>query len=121
MRLGQVMLYVNNQELCRDFWVNNFDFKVKNDHSFGDLRFIELYSEDGGTEIVLHNKDFIAKMEPELFLGTPSLVFYTDNLTALYKKLKGNNVNVGEILDHFIGSVFNFSDDEGNYFAVSQK
>ena len=70
---------------------------------------------------MINNKEVVAKMSPELDLGTPSLMFYTDQLEELYNDLKSKNVTVGELVTLPFGKVFNFADDEDNYFAVSEK
>lgn len=86
------------------------------------MRWIEIApTEDVETSLILHNKEFIAKMEPELNLGTPSLLFFTDNLDHLHNNLSNRNVTVGEIVTMPSGRVFNFADSEGNYFAVLEK
>lgn len=60
-------------------------------------------------------------MSPELNLGTPSLMFFSENLDQLYADLKNKNVTVGEMVTMPSGKVFNFADSEGNYFAVMEK
>jgi lactoylglutathione lyase len=60
-------------------------------------------------------------MQPELNLGTPSLMFLTENLDDLHKKLSQKNITVGEIVSIPSGRVFNFADSENNYFAVMGK
>jgi lactoylglutathione lyase len=42
-------------------------------------------------------------------------------LTALYKGLSEKEVKVGEVVEMPFGRVFNFADDEDNYFAVREK
>lgn len=122
-KLGQVMLYVNDQEKAVQFWVDKVGFCVIADEDNGEgFRWIEIApSEAAETSIVLHNKELIAKMSPELNLSTPSLMFYSDNLDQLYAKLKEQQVTVGEIVTMPTGRVFNFADDENNYFAVAEK
>ncbi|MBY0123534.1 VOC family protein [Bacillus sp. S/N-304-OC-R1] len=122
-QVGQIMLYVNNQEESVKFWTEKAGFIVLSDQDNGQgMRWIELAPSNGAqTSIVLHNKDLIAKMQPELNLGTPSLMFFTENLDQLYKNLTDNNVTVGEIITMPSGRVFNFADDEKNYFAVMEK
>lgn len=60
-------------------------------------------------------------MEPELNLGTPSLLFFSDNLDQLHSELSNKGVTVGEIIEMPNGRVFNFADCEENYFAVLEK
>ncbi|RDU37140.1 VOC family protein [Neobacillus piezotolerans] len=120
--VGQIMLYVNDQDGAVKFWTEKAGFVVKADETNGPMRWIEIApAEDVQTTIVLHNKELIAKMEPELNLGTPSLMFFTDNLDNLYENLSSKNVTVGEIVKMPSGRVFNFADDESNYFAVMEK
>ncbi|MGD6795978.1 VOC family protein [Metabacillus indicus] len=120
--LGQVMVYVKDQDQAKNFWVGKIGFTViaEEDNKQG-MRWIEVAPEAGGTSIVLHNKDFIAQMEPELNLGTPSLMFFTDNVDRLYDDLKNKGVKVGEIVDLPSGKLFNFADDEDHYFAVQER
>lgn len=48
-------------------------------------------------------------------------MFFTDNLDQLYNNLLSNGVKVGEIVNLPSGKVFNFADNEENYFAVMEK
>jgi len=59
-------------------------------------------------------------MQPELNVGTPSLLFFTENVDELYRDLTAKGVTVGEIVSMPSGRVFNFSDSEDNYFAVME-
>ncbi|EST10403.1 VOC family protein [Sporolactobacillus laevolacticus] len=122
-KLGQVMLYVTNQDDSLKFWTEKAGFHLvsKEDNGQG-LRWFEIApSEEAETSIVLHNKELIAKMQPELNLGAPSLLFFTENLDALYKNFTDKNITVGDIVTMPTGRVFNFADNEGNYFAVLEK
>lgn len=117
------MLYVNNQDEAVKFWTEKVGFSVITEENNGQgLRWIEIApSKDVETSIILHNKDLIAKMSPGLNLGTPSLMFFTENLEKLNNDFLNKNITVGEIVTMPSGRVFNFSDNEGNYFAVMEK
>lgn len=120
--LGQVMLYVHNQDQARSFWTEKLGFLVVAEADNGqDMRWIEVSPKGHGTSIVIHNKDVVARMEPELTLSTPSLMFFTDNINQLYNDLKNKGVKVGDIVDIPSGIIFNFADDEDNYFAVMER
>ena len=121
--VGQIMLYVNNQAEAVDFWTEKVGFSVISEEDNGQgMKWIEIAPTKGAeTSIILHNKELIAKMQPELNLGTPSLMFFTDNLDKLYENLSNNNITVGEIVNMPSGRVFNFADSEENYFAVMEK
>ncbi|SFM06987.1 lactoylglutathione lyase [Gracilibacillus orientalis] len=116
--LGQVMLYVNNQEEAVTFWTERLGFTVIANEDGQGMKWIEVApSKDSETSIVIHDKKLIAEMN----LDTPSLMFFSENLNALYEELKSKGVTVGELVDMPNGSVFNFADDEDNYFAVMEK
>lgn len=122
-KVGQIMLYVINQEETMQFWTEKVGFSVVSDENNGQgMRWIGIApTEDAETSIILHNKKLIAEMQPELNLGIPSLMFYTENLDGLYTRLSEQSVTVGEIVNMPSGKVFNFADNEGNYFAVMEK
>ncbi|MFB6364926.1 VOC family protein [Paenibacillus elgii] len=122
-QVGQIMLYVNNQDEARDFWTEKVGFKVISEENNGQgMRWIEIAPANGAeTSIILHNKEFVAKMSPGLNLGTPSLMFFTENLDQLFGDLSNKNVKVGEMVTMPSGRVFNFADHEDNYFAVMEK
>ncbi len=121
-KVGQIMLYVNNQDKALEFWTEKVGFSVISEENNGQgMRWIEVAPKGADTSIILQNKELIAKMEPELNLGTPSLMFFTENLDQLYSDLSNKNVTVGEIVNMPTGKVFNFADHEENYFAVMEE
>jgi lactoylglutathione lyase len=122
-KVGQIMVYVNNQDEAVNFWTEKVGFTVISDEDNGQgMRWIEIAPTNNvETSIILHNKELIAKMQPELNLGTPSLLFFSENLDQLHNDLLNKNVTVGEIVNIPSGRVFNFADSENNYFAVMEK
>ncbi len=121
-QVGQIMLYVNNQDEALSFWTEKLGFTVVAEEDNGQMRWIEIAPKNGAeTSIILHNKEFVEKMSPGLNLGTPSLMFFTENLDQLHSDLSNKNVTVGEIVTMPSGKVFNFADHEENYFAVTEK
>ena len=91
-KIGQIMLYVNNQDETVKFWTEKVGFSVISEEDNGQgMRWIEIApTKDAETSIVLHNKELIAKMQPELNLQTPSLLLFSDNLDELYKDFRIN-------------------------------
>lgn len=122
-RVGQIMLYVDNQDEAVNFWTEKLGFSVISEENNGQgMRWIEIAPKEGvETSIILHNKEFVAKMSPGLNLDTPSLMFFTENLEQLHNELSNKNITVGEIVNMPTGRVFNFADHENNYFAVMEK
>ena len=122
-KIGQIMLYVNNQDEAVKFWTKIVGFSVISDENNGQgMRWIEIApSKDAETSIILHNKELVAQMSPGLNLGTPSLMFFSENLDQLHSDFSDKNITVGEIVNMPSGRVFNFADREENYFAVMEK
>lgn len=121
-KLGQVMVYVDDQDQAVKFWTEKAGFSVIADEGKDKgMRWIEIApSKDAETTIVLHDKALVAKMSPDLNLDTPSLMFYTTEVEKLYADFKEKGVTTGELVNIATGRVFNFSDSEGNYFAVME-
>ena len=122
-KVGQIMLYVKDQDEVAKFWTETVGFTVISEEDNGQgMRWIEIApTQDADTTIILHNKELVAKMAPELNLGTPSLMFFSDNFDQLHSDLTNKNITVGEIVNMPSGRVFNFADCEENYFAVMEK
>ncbi|WP_061808805.1 VOC family protein [Rossellomorea vietnamensis] len=121
-KVGQIMLYVNNQDESVKFWTEKVGFTVKAEEDNGQgMRWIEVAPKDAETSIILHNKELVAKMSAGVNLGTPSLMFFTDRFDELYTDLSNKEIKVGEIVNMPAGRVFNFADHEENYFAVMER
>ncbi len=122
-RVGQIMLYVNNQDEAVKFWTEKLGFAIiAEENNNQGFRWIEIAPKNGvETSIILHNKEFVSKMSPDLNLATPSLMFFSENLEQLHSDLLNKNITVGEIVNMPSGRVFNFADNEENYFAVMEK
>ena len=65
----------------------------------------------GQVMVYVKDQEAVAKMAPELHLGTPSRMFFAPSVQALKD----------ELVDMPQGRVFNFADPEGNYFAVMER
>ncbi|CAD2075218.1 lactoylglutathione lyase [Phocicoccus schoeneichii] len=120
--LKQVMLYVEKFNDTVEFFTEDLRFVI-----LDEMELVEGFksvtiapSIDNETEIVLFDKKFIKKYSPEVSLETPSLMFNTTDIDKLYTELKAKEITVSELVDMQNFRVFNFSDREGNYFAVSE-
>ncbi len=88
----------------------------------GEIQWIEIAPTKGvETTFVLQNKKKVAEMNPEMNLGTPSILLFGNNVAELYEEYKDKGITVGDLVDLPMGRVFNFSDNEGNYFAICEK
>lgn len=121
-QIGQVMLYVKNQDVAVKFWTEKVGFVVVAEQEEAGMRWIEVAPTKGAqTSFVIHNKEIIAKMQPELNLGTPSIMFYADKIEEMYQDFQEKGIKVGDLVMMPMGRVFNFADPENNYFALVEK
>ncbi|EOH99307.1 glyoxalase [Enterococcus haemoperoxidus ATCC BAA-382] len=115
----KIMLYVTNVEESSKFWQKIGFVEKERDAVDGTLVVEIAPSETAETMIVLYDLEFIQQHSPEVAGNTPSLMFFADNVIDLYKKMKDAGVRVGELVQLPTGLVFNFADNDENYFAVS--
>ena len=65
-KLGQVMLYVSNQDQSRDFWTEKLGFRVVAEEDNGQgFRWIEIAPPGADTTIVLKTRSSSPKWNPE--------------------------------------------------------
>ncbi|GGC76954.1 VOC family protein [Enterococcus wangshanyuanii] len=115
----KIMLYVINVEESSQFWQKIGFVEKERDAVDGTLVVEVSPGENADTSIVLYDLEFIQKHSPEVAGNTPSLMFFSDDIVSLYKKMKDAGVRVGEMVQLPTGLVFNFADNDENYFAVS--
>lgn len=121
-KLKNVMLYVEDTDSALEFWTQKMDFTVKEELSLMEnFKGYEVApDENSETSLVIFPIAFIEKYSPEVSLETPSLMFEVENIEAVYKDLKKRDVYVGELVEIPAMKTFNFSDEQDNYFAVSE-
>lgn len=83
------------------FWTEKLGFRVISEENNGQgMRWSEIAPIKGAeTSIILHNKEFAAKMSPGLNRGTPSLLFFTENPDELHRDFS----NVTELFHEQFG------------------
>lgn len=120
--IGRVMLYVQDPKKAAEFWIEKMGFvKIEERPAPGRTVSIEIAPTlQADTRFVLYNKEMIAKYEPGLTLGIPSILLSCENLEETNEQLKEKGVHVGEIVVMQGVKTFNFADNEGNYFAVRE-
>ena len=76
-------------------------------------------SENSTTHLVIYDREFIEKNDDEATEPSPALIFGSDDVVTLYKKLQEAAVQLGDLAQIGEEYVFNFVDADGNYFMVS--
>lgn len=115
----KIMLYVTDVEASAQFW-KKIGFVEKQREAVDGTLVVEIAPSDKAeTQLVLYELAFIQQHSPEVAGNTPSLMFFAEDILGLYQKMRSAGVQVGEMIQLPTGLVFNFVDNDGNYFAVS--
>ena len=120
MRLGYVVLYVNDPDSCRDFWTTQVGMEIQSSMNFGNVQVVRVGFSGRETSIELVPLEIMKDNPDALDLATPSLCFYVENLESEHQRLQANGVQVAEISGEYGQPSFAFSDNEGRWFAVAQ-
>jgi len=115
----RIMLYVTDVEASSQFWQKIGFVEVQREAVDGTLVIEIAPSPTAEVIIVLYELAFIQQHSPEVASNTPSIMFTSNDVMALYQKMKNADVKVGELIQLPTGLVFNFSDNDGNYYAVN--
>ncbi len=120
MRVGYVVLYVNDVEACAQFWTKQVGMVERERNQFAEHCVVRVGFSDQNFSIELVPLAMMKENPDGLDLATPSICFYSDDLVAEHKKLSDNAVSVTEIGEHFGMTTFAFIDNEGRGFAVAK-
>ncbi|KAF1304709.1 MULTISPECIES: VOC family protein [Enterococcus] len=116
----QIMLYVTDVDASVKFW-EALDFVVVDRQEVDGTAVVEIASsENAQARFVLYDREFIMQHSPEVASNTPSIMFFAKDVLSLYKKMQGLGVTVGEMVQLEERLVFNFADNDENYYAVSE-
>ena len=118
MRLGYVVLYVEDPQACEDFWVRSLGAKVEEKNEAAGFHITKLALPGGGANLELVPKALMKDNPDGLDLATPSLCFYVDDANAEHARLSDLGLNLAPVREHFGRQSFAFSDNEGRWFAV---
>lgn len=120
--ISKVTLYVNSQEEAKAFWTEKAGFKVLLEQPMGpDMTWLEVGPSKGnGTAFVLYDKKMMMAQSPKTDVGHPSIILSTDDIESAHKELLERGVSVGEIMRMPYGSMFQFSDMDGNAFLLRE-
>jgi lactoylglutathione lyase len=120
MKVGYVVLYVNDAEACRRFWVEQVGMVEKGRSAAGYFTIVEVGFPDQPFAFELVPLDLMKDNPDNLELATPSIAFHVDDLEATHAALIGRGVQATDVGKHSGTPSFAFSDPEGRWFAVTQ-
>ena len=118
----QVVLYVSDQAVARQFWTDVIGCTLVTDAEYGDERWLEVLTPDGHTRLVL------AKAQPgfdrpavRADLPHSNVFFYADDLEATHRELAAKGVTFpAPPVKQPWGWWAMFEDPEGTRFALRQ-
>ena len=119
MRVGYVVLYVNDTEACRRFWVEQVGMVEKKRDEMGSFTIAQVGFADQPFAFELVPLEMMKDNPDGLDLATPSIAFHVDDLETARAELIGLGVQATELGDHQGTPSFAFSDPEGRWFAVT--
>jgi len=120
MRVGYVVLYVNDAEVCRGFWVEQVGMVEKRSDEVGGFTIVRVGFADQPFAFELVPLAMMKDNPDGLDLATPSIAFEVADLEATHADLVGRGVQATDVGDHQGTASFAFSDPEGRWFAVTE-
>ncbi len=121
MKVGYVVLYVQDPEASLQFWTRKIGLVVKDSKDAGGFKINQVGFPDQDFSFELVPLKLMEQQKDHgLNLGTPSIAFKTPDLHGLHKQLVDRKVQTTEISNHFGIESFAFSDNAGNWFAALQ-
>ena len=120
MKVGYVVLYVNDAEACSRFWVEQIGMVEKRRSEAGNFTIAQVGFDDQAFAFELVPLELMKDNPDGLDLATPSIAFTVDDLAATHDTLVDRGVQATDVGDHQGTPSFAFSDPEGRWFAVTQ-
>ena len=120
MKVGYVVLYVNDADACRTFWVEQVGMVEKRRKDAGGVAIVQVGFADQPFAFELVPLALMKDNPDGLDLATPSIAFHVDDLDAAHAELVGRGVQASDVGEHHGTRSFAFSDPEGRWFAVTQ-
>jgi len=119
IRVGYVVLYVNDAEACRRFWIDQVGMVEKGRKEMGDFTVVQVGFGDQPFAFELVPLAMMADNPHGLDLATPSIALQAADLERSRAELIERGVAAMEIGEHGGVRSFAFSDPEGRWFAVT--
>jgi len=120
MKVRYVVLYIDDAEACRRFWVDRIGMVEKRRSEAGDLTIVQVGFADQEFAFELVPLELMRDNPDNLDLATPSIAFQVEDLEATHATLVERGVEATEIGEHGGTPSFAFADPEGRWFAVTE-
>ena len=120
MKVGYVVLYVDDAEACRSFWVERIGMVEKRRTETGEFTIVQVGFADQPFAFELVPLALMKDNPDGLDLATPSIAFQVDDLEATHADLVRQGVEATDVGEHEGTRSFAFADREGRWFSVTQ-
>ncbi|MFC4771665.1 VOC family protein [Enterococcus hermanniensis] len=117
----KVILYADSVKKASEFWQGLGFVEISFEELDGSQVAEVAMSQNSTTHLVIYDRAFVEKNDDEVTEPAPALIFGSDDVFSLYKKLQTVDVQLGDLVQIDKEYVFNFVDLDGNYFVVSGK
>lgn len=119
MKVRYVVLYVNDAEACRRFWVEKIGMVEKGRSEAGSFAIVQVGFADQEFAFELVPLELMKDNPDNLDLATPSIAFRVEDLEVSHATLVGRGVQATDLGEHSGTPSFAFADPEGRWFAVT--
>jgi catechol 2,3-dioxygenase-like lactoylglutathione lyase family enzyme len=120
MKVGYVVLYVNDADACSRFWVEQIGMVVKRRTEVGGVTIPQVGFADQPFALELVPLGLMKDNPDGLDLATPSIAFQVDDLETTHATLVERGVQATDVGEHEGTPSFAFSDPEDRWFAVTR-
>lgn len=118
MKVGYVVLYVNDEASCLRFWTEQVGMVEKGRSQSGPFSVVQVGFSDQDLAFELVPLALVKDNPDGLDLATPSIAFRVEDLAASRAALVAKGVKATELGEHDGIASFAFADNEGRWFAV---
>ncbi len=120
MEIAYVVLYVDDAELCRRFWIEQVGMVERSRKDVDGVSIVQVgFDGQSSMSLELVPRVLVADNPYGLDLGTPSMCMRVTDLQAAHAELSARGVSTSPIGEHSGTLSFAFSDPEGRWFAVA--
>jgi catechol 2,3-dioxygenase-like lactoylglutathione lyase family enzyme len=120
VKVGYVVLYVNDADACRRFWIEQIGMVEKRRSDVAGVTIARVGFADQPFAFELVPLALMKDNPDGLDLATPSIAFQVDDLEATRGALVGRGVQATDVSEHEGTPSFAFADPEGHWFAVTE-
>jgi len=118
MKVGYVVLYVDDAAECLRFWTEQVGMVEKDRSQVGSFSIPKVGFADQEFAFELVPLALMKDNPDGLDLATPSIAFHVDDLDATRSALVAKGIQASEVGEHSGIASFAFADNEGRWFAV---